>query len=87
MTDIISSICEIFVIQANVSRETAKVLEHDIRIQYGGEQTYIARQCAIIEDKRSTINQGLRAGYSVMQIEQLHGIPRRTIYRLINRRK
>ena len=87
MTDIITSICEIFVEKGRVPRETSKIIEHDIRLQYGGELTYIAKRCALIDSKIQLINSGLRAGYSIIQIEQSHGIPRRTIYRLINRSK
>lgn len=48
------------------------------------EQVYIAKRCSLVESKKQMINRELSAGRSINQIEELHGIPRRTIYRLIN---
>jgi Mor family transcriptional regulator len=88
MTDIITSI--ISEVQSRVSSITPEIaldIERKIRKRFGGEQAYIAKRCAIIDSKKQTINNELCAGRSIAQIEQLHGIPRRTIYRLINSKK
>jgi Mor family transcriptional regulator len=84
MTDIISSIITTFMERAAITPETACEIEKHIRKQWGGEQAYIAKRCALVDSKKQTINNELCAGRSIPQIEQLHGIPRRTIYRLIN---
>lgn len=85
MADIIT--CIIYAFQEKtpaVTPEIAREIEKQIRMQWGGEQAYIARRCALVDSKKQTINRELCAGRSIAQIEQLHGIPRRTIYRLIN---
>ena len=84
MTDIIASIITTFMERAAITPETARDIEQHIRQQWGGEQAYIAKRCALIDSKKQTINNELCAGRSITQIEQLHGIPRRTIYNLIN---
>jgi Mor family transcriptional regulator len=85
MTDIITGIIDIVQEQiAAVTPEIARVIERRARSRWGGEQTYIAKTCDVIESKKQTINNELQAGHSIAQIEQLHGIPRSTIYRLIN---
>jgi Mor family transcriptional regulator len=88
MTDIITSIIETFKEHVStITPELAKDIEGVIRKQWGGEQAYIAKRLAIVDSKKQTINNELRAGYSIMQIEHKHGIPRRTIYRLINHKQ
>jgi Mor family transcriptional regulator len=88
MTDIILGIIDIVQEEApSVSPETAVIVEKKARLKWGGEQAYIAKTCAIIDSKKQTINNALKAGQSIAQIEQLHGIPRSTIYRLINHHK
>lgn len=87
MSDIITCIIEEFRERVELPNEIARDIERSIRLQYGGEQAYIAKRCAIIDSKRETIGNELRAGLSIVQIEQLHGIPRRTIYRLINHKQ
>lgn len=87
MSDIISDIIEtIREHVATVTPEVARNVEDIIRKQWGGEQAYIAKRCAIINSKKQMINSELRAGYSIVQIEQRHEIPRSTIYRLINKK-
>jgi Mor family transcriptional regulator len=87
MTDIITSIIEEIKIHVeHVTPEIASKVERVIRGKFGGEQAYIAKRCALIDSKKQTINAELRAGRSIVQIEQLHGIPRRTIYRIINQK-
>lgn len=88
MADIIS--CIINEVQGrfeSLTPELAHEIERVIRRRWGGEQAYIAKRCALIDNKITTINQELRAGRSIVQIEQTHGIPRRTIYRIINRKQ
>lgn len=86
MADIISGIIDVFQQQvAAVTPEIARHLENTIRQRFGGEMTYI--QTGVVESKRQRIHNGLQAGHSIAQIEQLHGIPRSTIYRLINHKK
>ena len=85
MTDLIASI--IATVQEkvdNITPEIARDIEQTVRRRWGGEQAYIARRCALVDSKIQTINNELCAGRSIAQIEQLNGIPRRTIYRLIN---
>ena len=85
MSDIISCIIDTMQEKiAAVTPEIARDLEKHIRQQWGGEQAYIAKRCALVDSKKQTINNELCAGRSIQQIEQLHGISRRTIYRLIN---
>lgn len=87
MSDIISDIIETFTAHvAEITPDIASNVEAIIRKQWGGEQAYIAKRCAIINSKKQTINNELRAGYSIVQIEQRHEIPRSTIYRLINKK-
>lgn len=87
MSDIISDIIEtIREHVATVTPEVARNVEDIIRKQWGGERAYIAKCCVPIASKRQTINNELRAGYSIVQIEQRHEIPRSTIYRLINKK-
>jgi hypothetical protein len=86
VADIISRIILQFMDRAEVNPGIAHEIEKTIRQQYGGEQAYIAKRCALVESKKQTINNALCAGRSVQQIEQLHDIPRRTIYRLINQK-
>jgi len=86
MTDIISRIIKQFIDRAEVTPSVAGEIEKTIRQQYGGEQAYITKRCALVESKKQTINNALCAGRNIQQIEQLHDIPRSTIYRLINRK-
>ncbi len=87
MSDIISDIIEtIREHVVAVTPELASNVEAIIRKQWGGEQAYIAKRCALVASKKQTINNELRAGYSIVQIEQRHDIPRSTIYRLINKK-
>jgi Mor family transcriptional regulator len=88
MSDIILSIIDEFKARVpELAVEVTRDIEISIRKQWGGEQAYIAKRCELVDSKRQTINSGLRAGHSIAQIEQLHGIPRSTIYRLINHKQ
>ena len=88
MTDIITSILdEVSVMVSDMTPEIALTIERKIRKRFGGEQAYIAKRYAIIESKKQVINNELCAGRSIAQIEELHNIPRSTIYRLINHKK
>ena len=86
VTDIITCIITQFMDRAEVPPTIAHEIEKTIRQQYGGHEAYIAKRCALVESKKQTINKELCAGRSVQQIEQLHDIPRRTIYYLINKK-
>jgi Mor family transcriptional regulator len=88
LSDLITSIID--TLQQHVSAvtpELARQLEQNIRQRWGGEQIYIARRYDPVISKTQTINNELRAGHSIAQIEALHGIPRSTVYRLINQKK
>lgn len=85
MTDIITSIIETCVEQIPaMTEEIARSIELTVRSRWGGEQAYISKRAAMVDAKRQLINDELRAGRSVKQIEELHDIPRTTIYRIIN---
>jgi sugar-specific transcriptional regulator TrmB len=84
MADIISSILDECIEKAGITTEKASAIERSIRQRYGGELAYIYKRSQHVEEKKQLINEALRAGYSVVQIEKLHDIPSSTIYRLIN---
>lgn len=86
MSDIIHQMIDLIQEQIPAaSREILRKIEHDLRQQFGGIEAYIAKT-ELVEQKRRLINQELIAGLSITQIEHLHGIPRRTIYRIINQK-
>jgi Mor family transcriptional regulator len=88
MTDIITDIIDEFSARIDaITPDIARNIEQAIRKKWGGEQAYIAKRCTIISSKRQKINDGLKAGLSITQIEQLHGIPRSSIYRIINHKQ
>lgn len=88
MGDIISSIIDTVQEKvAEVTPEIARDIERTVRKRWGGEQAYIQKRCELVESKMQTINNELRAGHSIAQIEQKHEIPRSTIYRIINHNK
>jgi Mor family transcriptional regulator len=88
MSDFISSIIGILRQQfPDITPETAKKLEHEISKQWGGGFVYIGKHNAVINGKIETIIDCLKAGRSISQIEYLHGIPKTTIYRLINKHR
>jgi Mor family transcriptional regulator len=88
MSDIISSIIDtVLEIAPEITPDKALDIEISVRKRWGGEQAYIQKRCALVESKINTINNELRAGHSIAQIEIKHEIPRSTIYRIINHNK
>ena len=88
MSEFIGSIIGILRQQLpDITPETEKKLEDEISKQWGGGFVYIGKQEAIINGKIEIIKDCLKAGRSIAQIEYLHGIPKTTIYRLINKQR
>ncbi|MDD5587424.1 MAG: hypothetical protein PHY92_10815 [Alphaproteobacteria bacterium] len=85
MSDIITHLIDAFREQlGDLHPDVYRGIERRARQRFGGEAAYIAKSGVTTETKKQTIRNELRAGLSIAQIEEQHGIPRRTIYRLIN---
>jgi Mor family transcriptional regulator len=87
MSDIITQIINTFRQHVSaITPELARDIEITVRNQWGGDRYYIARQSMLVDGKRALIKDELRAGFTIAQIEHKHGIPRTTIYRIINKK-
>ncbi len=86
MSDIITHIIDTFKQHVSaITPELARDIEINIRNQWGGDRVYIGKQMALIDSRKEKINEELRAGLSIAQIEYKHKIARSTIYRIINK--
>lgn len=87
MSDIITQIINTFRQHVSaITPELARDIEISIRNQFGGKEPYISKRIVLTDHRKEKINDELRAGLSIAQIEYKHKIPRSTIYRLINKK-
>ncbi len=62
-------------------------VDRDVRIEYGGERTYIAKTCEAdmicAAQRNNAIRRAWKSGEPVCLIAERHGLSRRNIYRIV----
>lgn len=72
--------------QEGFDEAMARELERQCRQDWAGERPLIRKDPDRERRSHSAIND-LRTGKSIEQVQQIHGISRSTVYRLLNNRK
>lgn len=71
--------------QPSFSEEIAFQIERQIRHEYGGEETYIAKTPSEIKKRKEKALQAVKNGDKPVDAADRNGISRRTMYRLLEK--
>jgi len=84
--DLIRDILERVMAEHGLTEAAALKIETEIRVAWGGERVFVAKDAKRQPHVREKIVADFAAGLDIAQIERAHGISRRTIYRMLKRK-